>query len=186
MLSWPDVPSTAVVALEIVMCSICYPERGSGLVGCLLTMGRVIAATVATSRFREGESGFDARRVASRERRLGCGGELRPAFCMVVSSCTGGNVTPRCDGPGGVVAAALAVRCWPRWLANERAVFRSMAGGVLATWMGVGARPAAARRGEGAWGGMGLATRWWRGRHNGSGSCMTPPIRGPRKYSILY
>ena len=71
MLSWPDVPNTAVVALEIVMCSICYPERGSGLVGCLLTMGRVIAATVATSRFREGESGFDARRVASRERRFG-------------------------------------------------------------------------------------------------------------------
>ena len=71
MFSWPDVPSTAVVALEIVMCSICYPERGSGLVGCLLTMGRVIAATVATSRFREGESGFDARRVASRERRFG-------------------------------------------------------------------------------------------------------------------
>ena len=71
MLSWPDVPSTAVVALEIVKCSICYPERGSGLVGCLLTMGRVIAATVATSRFREGESGFDARRVASRERRFG-------------------------------------------------------------------------------------------------------------------
>ena len=123
MLSWPDVPSTAVAALEIVMCSICYPERGSGLVGCLLTMGRFIAATVATSRFREGESGFDARRVASRERRLGCGGELRPAFCMAVSSCSGGNVTPRCDGPGGVVAAALAVRCWPRWRANERADF---------------------------------------------------------------
>ena len=71
MFSWPDVPSTAVVALEIVMCSICYPERGSGLVGCLLTMGRVIVVTVATSRFREGESGFDARRVASRERRFG-------------------------------------------------------------------------------------------------------------------
>ncbi len=155
MLSWPDVPGTAVAALEIVMCSICYPERGSGLVGCLLTMGRFIAATVATSRFREGESGFDARRVASRERRLGCGGELRPAFCMVVSSCTGGNVTPRCDGPGGVVAVALAGGCWPRWLANERAVWRSMAGGVLAPgWVlvhGRRRRAAAKARGE-EWG----------------------------------
>ena len=106
MLSWPDVPSTAVVALEIVMCSICYPERGSGLVGCLLTMGRVIAATVATSRFREGESGFDARRSRPGSGVLGCGGELRPAFCMAVSSCSGGNVTPRCDGPVGTVADA--------------------------------------------------------------------------------
>ena len=70
-LSLLDVPSKAVVAPEMVMCSVCYPERGSGLVGCPLKGEKVIAATVATSRFREGESGFDARRVASRERRFG-------------------------------------------------------------------------------------------------------------------
>ena len=37
-----DVPSKAVGALEMVMCSVCYPERGSGLVGCPLAMGRVL------------------------------------------------------------------------------------------------------------------------------------------------
>ena len=70
-LSLLDVPSKAVVDLEVVMCSVCYPGRGSGLVGCPLKGEKVIAATVATSRFREGENGFDARRVASRERRFG-------------------------------------------------------------------------------------------------------------------
>ena len=84
---------------------------------------------------------------------------------MAVSSCSGGNVTPRCDGPVGVVAEALAVRCWPRWLASEGAVFYSMTGGVEATRVGIGAWQAVARRGDGAWadwgwprGGGGAAT----------------------------
>ena len=64
-------------------------------------------------------------------------------------------MTPRCDGPVGVVAEALAVRCRPRRLANERAVFYSMAGGVLAPgWVlvhGRRRRAAAKARGE-EWG----------------------------------
>ena len=47
------------------------PGEGEWAGGLPADDGKVIAATVATSRFREGESGFDARRVASRERRFG-------------------------------------------------------------------------------------------------------------------